>query len=157
MLWRTVKLRNLLAHARLCGRFAQPDKPAAMQAPRSSPNRLDRIAVVLSGLCLLHCVAVPFALVLGPLMGQWLQRSETQVHWLLLALALPISGVALWRGYRRQGSPWNLSLGSLGLALMFLGVSHLLGAHWEIGLTAVGVSVLLIAHLRNMTASHAHG
>ena len=74
-----------------------------------STTGLDRAAVLLSGLCLLHCLAVPFALVFGPLIGQWLTNSETEVHWLLLALAVPISAVALLRGYKRHHSPLTVA------------------------------------------------
>ena len=133
-----------------------------MSQPKSSSidgatnQGLDRAAVFLSGLCLLHCLAIPFALLLGPIASHWLTSNETQVHWILLALALPISVVALWRGYRRHGSQLTLALGMLGLLFMFVGVSHLLGESWEIALTVVGVSALLIAHVRNMLGGHSH-
>ena len=116
---------------------------------------LDRFAVFLSGLCLIHCLAVPFALVLGPLAGDWLIESETQVHWILLALASPISALALWRGYRNHHARTTLSLGCIGLVLMFFGVSHFIGEDWEVLLTATGVSALMIAHIRNILGNHA--
>ena len=121
-----------------------------------STTGLDRAAVLLSGLCLLHCLAVPFALVFGPLIGQWLTNSETEVHWLLLALAVPISAVALLRGYKRHHSPLTVTMGALGLLLMFIGVSHVIGEDWEVILTVVGVSGLLAAHVRNMLGVHRH-
>lgn len=133
-----------------------------MSPPKSSsidgtPNRgLDRAAVFLSGLCLLHCLAIPFALVLGPIASGWLTSNETQVHWILLALALPISVIALWRGFRRHRSLLTLVLGMLGLLFMFIGVSHFFGEAWEIALTVIGVSALLIAHVRNMLGGHTH-
>ena len=121
------------------------------------PNlRLDRAAVFLSSLCLLHCMAIPFALLLGPITSRWLTSNETPTHWILLALALPISVIALWRGFRRHHSRFTLVLGLLGLLLMFIGVSHLLGESWEIALTVVGVIALLIAHVRNMLGGHSH-
>ncbi len=123
---------------------------------QTSTNGLDRIAVFLSGLCLVHCLAVPFALVFGPLLGEWLTYSDTQVHWFLLALALPTSALALWRGYRKHHSRVTVWLGSTGLMLMFIGVSHFIGEDWEVALTVVGVSALLIAHVRNMTGKHDH-
>lgn len=121
----------------------------------SSTNGLDRAAVFLSGLCLLHCLAVPFALLFGPMLGQWLLNSETEVHWLLLALALPISAVALGRGYIRHHSPLTLVMGAVGLMLMFVGAAHFFGAEWEVLLTVIGVSILLFAHVRNMLGTHA--
>jgi len=127
----------------------------SLQKPPTT-TRLDRAAVFLSGLCLLHCLAIPFALLLGPVLSQWLASSESQVHWILLALALPISGIALGRGYRKHPSLLTLVLGAIGLIFMLLGVSHILGEAYEIALTVIGVAMLLAAHLRNMTAGHDH-
>ena len=122
-----------------------------------STTGLDRFAVLLSGLCLLHCLAIPFALLLGPLLGQWLISSESQTHWLLLALAIPVSALALGRGYMRHRSQLTLALGVVGLMLMFLGVSHLIDEDWEVILTVIGVSGVLWAHIRNMArAAHNH-
>ncbi len=118
-------------------------------------RKLDRVAIFLSSLCLLHCLAIPFALLLGPVLGHWLADTETSVHWILLALAIPISLVALWRGYKRHDNLSTLVLGCSGLALMFIGVSHLLGEAAEIALTVLGVLLLLAAHIRNLRA-HAH-
>ncbi len=138
-------------------------KRNAMNSAKSPPDgarpdgTLDRAAVFLSGLCLLHCLAVPFALLLGSFLGEWLINSETRVHWLLLGLALPISAVALWRGYLRHHSALTVALGCGGLLLMLLGVAHLFGESWEIPLTLVGVTALLFAHIRNMRSGHMHG
>jgi len=117
---------------------------------------LDRAAVLLSGLCLVHCLAIPFALLLGPLFGHWLINSDTEVHWVLLAVAIPISALALWRGYVKHHNLLTITLGSGGLVFMFIGVSHIFGEEWETGLTVIGVCALLIAHVRNMLGTHAH-
>ena len=77
----------------------------------SSQSVLDKAAVFLSGLCLLHCLAVPASLLLGPLLGNWLESTETEVHWILLGLALPISVLALQRGYKRHHKVATLWLG----------------------------------------------
>lgn len=114
---------------------------------------LDRWAIILSGVCLLHCLIVPFAVLLGPVLAQWLLNTETHVHWLLLALAMPISFWALRRGYLNHRSKLTLALGATGLSLMFLGVSHLPGPDLEAPLTVVGVSGVMIAHIRNTLAT----
>jgi len=131
---------------------------SAKSPPEQSlqPSGLDRAAVFLSGLCLLHCLAIPFALLLGPLIGQWLVTSETRVHWILLAVAVPISALALWRGFARRHDRLTVTLGAGGLTLMFIGVSHLLGEAWEVALTVIGVCALLAAHVRNMMPGHTH-
>ncbi|NKC00591.1 MAG: MerC family mercury resistance protein [Pseudomonadales bacterium] len=117
---------------------------------------LDRWAIVLSGICLLHCLALPFAVLLGPVLGQWLLDTETNVHWLLLALALPISFWALRRGYKSHRSLVTLTSGSIGLLLMFLGVSHLAGELLEVPFTVVGVVAVMFAHIRNTIATLKH-
>ena len=113
---------------------------------------LDRFAIFLSGLCLLHCLALPFAALLGPALGRWLLDTETDVHWLLLALAVPVSLWALARGYRAHPRVFNLVLGIAGLCAMFLGASHWLGEDYEVALTVTGVVAVMIAHIRNALA-----
>lgn len=112
---------------------------------------LDRVAIMLSGVCLVHCLAVPFALLLGPFLGGWLAETETTMHWVLLALAAPVSLAALTRGSRT-----NLGIGIAGLGLMFVGVSHLAGVVLEVALTTIGVLLLIVAHARNLLGQHRH-
>ena len=128
----------------------------AKQTAHSASYSSDKAAVFLSGLCLLHCLAVPVSLLLGPLLGNWLQSTETEVHWILLGLALPISAVALQRGYQRHHNVTTLWLGYGGLVVMLVGVAHLFGETWEVLLTVIGVIALLIAHVRNLIGGHSH-
>tara|TARA_B100000900_G_scaffold81348_1_gene65590 strand:+ start:826 stop:1224 length:399 start_codon:yes stop_codon:yes gene_type:complete len=122
-----------------------------MSATNSQPHPyLDRAAMWLSGFCLAHCLSLPIALLLAPALSQWLEATETTVHWILFGIAIPISVVALTQGYRRLGSRRTLLLGGLGLLLMLLAVSHVLGREFEVLLTAIGVSAVLVAHLRNL-------
>ena len=114
---------------------------------------LDSWAIVLSGICLLHCLALPFAVLLGPVLGQWLLDTETNLHWLLLAMALPLSFWALGRGYNSYKSLLTLTFGSVGLLMMFLGVSHLVGEAFEVPLTVIGVCAVMFAHIRNTLAT----
>lgn len=119
-------------------------------------TRLDQAAIWLSGLCLIHCLAVPVAFLLAPSVSAWLDTTETQTHWLLFGLALPISAIALGRSHRRKPNLMTVSLGSVGLLLMLLGVTHLLGHELEIFLTAVGAIMVMLAHLRNMHGRRDH-
>ena len=120
-------------------------------------TRIDKLAIALSALCLAHCLAVPVAILAAPALGALVLGTESPVHWVLLGVALPISGYALWRGYRHHGQVNSLLLGGLGLMLMFVAVSHLLSAALEVPLTVVGVVALLAAHVLNLRhASHCH-
>ena len=84
-----------------------------------------------------------------PVIGSHLLGSETLVHWLLLAPAVPVSVISLWFGYRRHQSRSSLSIGVVGLSLMFIGVSHYFDRGYEIPLTIVGVLLVTVAHVMN--------
>ena len=107
---------------------------------------LDRSAIGLSFLCLAHCLAFPMLIAFLPALATVLPQGEW-VHPLLLAIALPLAGVALWRGWRRHRAVQPLAFGAIGLALMTIGVDA--GASAEIVLTVAGGLALAGAHLLN--------
>ncbi len=115
-----------------------------------SPRRLDRWAIWLSGACLVHCLAISVAILLLPTLAGLLVESETTVHWLFLAGAIPISAVALGSGFRHHRSVTRLAIGTAGLTLMFVGVSHLAGKALETPLTLSGVVLVVAAHVLNL-------
>ncbi len=114
---------------------------------------LDGTAAVMSSLCLVHCLLLPLALALSPMLAAGvadeLMHGPVWVHWLLIALAAPVSVYALWRGAQlhRNRYPWMLAL--LGFVLMAAGaLAHGLGAI-EAVLTVVGGVIVAFAHWRN--------
>lgn len=112
-------------------------------------NRLDRMGVLLSGLCALHCLA-SLLLVAGlGLGGEWL--FSPMIHRVGLALAIAVGAGTLVLGALRHGDPIPLHTGALGLSLMGLALFVGHGAE-EALLTIAGVSLLAFAHLRNMRA-----
>ena len=52
----------------------------------SNVLKLDRIAILLSGICLLHCLAIPLALVVLPALGSMLFDSHDVFHTFLLVI-----------------------------------------------------------------------
>jgi hypothetical protein len=133
---------------------AQPESVAASvrtdAVPNHASNKMDRFAIALSGLCLLHCLAIPVIVVLVPAFSSMVLGTETTVHWIFLALAIPVSCWALLRGFRRRHHLPALISGIVGLLVMFLGVSHLLNQALEVPLTLVGVSLVVVAHVLNL-------
>lgn len=117
-----------------------PDSPASL---------LDRIAIGLSGLCLLHCMAGFVLLTLFALTGDWLDH---RVHVVGLALAMPLAAVALWRGWRQHGRLPICLLGGAGLAVMAASLVVVHGGVVEMLVSMVGVSLLALAHWQNMKA-----
>lgn len=125
----------------------------------NSPS-LDGAAAVMSSLCLVHCLLLPLGLALSPMlavgMADELLHGPVWVHWLLIALAAPVSIYALWRGSQvhRNRYPWLLAL--LGFALMAAGaLAHGHGPIEPI-LTVLGGVIVAIAHWRNWKARKAH-
>jgi hypothetical protein len=118
--------------------------------------KLDSMGLALSGACLLHCVLVAIALIAAPSASVWLGATENAVHWLLVVVALGVSGWALYSGFRRHGDVTVVVLGGVGLAVMFVGAAHLFGRAAETFLTLSGAAIVAAAHLANLRLCAAH-
>lgn len=122
----------------------------AMASRPISTGRLDRIAMGLSGLCAVHCVAT--AVLLGLLASAGGLLGKPIIHEVGLTLAMIIGAIALGRGIREHGLILPAAVGATGLALMAYAMSlHESGL--EPFVTIVGVSVLALGHRLNMTAT----
>jgi hypothetical protein len=113
-------------------------------------NRLDRVGVLLSGLCALHCLA-GLLLVAGLGLGGGVLLAP-EIHRIGLALAIAVGSATLVMGVVRHGDPVPLQVGAGGIGLMGLAlfVGH---GSAEAVLTIVGVGLLAWAHLRNLRHS----
>ena len=108
---------------------------------------IDRSALGLSGLCLLHCLAAAVLLSVLSVGGGLLSHT---IHAWGLALALPLAAFGLWRGYRLH-TRWQVSaLGTAGLALMLASLFVPHGTFIEIASSVLGVGLLGTAHLLNL-------
>ena len=110
-------------------------------------GRLDRVGVLLSGLCALHCLA-GLLLVAGLGLGGGVLLAPA-IHRIGLALAIAVGSVTLVLGVVRHGDPVPLQVGAAGIAFMAfaLFVGH---GTAEAVLTIMGVALLAWAHLRNL-------
>lgn len=114
-----------------------------------SPIRrsLDRAGLVLSGLCLVHCVAsIALVSVLG-LGAEWLFDPEW--HRVGLALAMIIAAVAIgWGALRhRRAAPFVIAMSGLSFMGGALAVPHGL---YEVVLTVIGVGLVALGHILNL-------
>jgi hypothetical protein len=116
-------------------------------------GRLDRLAIGLSSLCLVHCIATVLLTALLASAGAALANPAW--HEVGFTIAILIGAVALGRGYAAHRDIRPLLLGGIGLALMGVG---LIGAEGlpEIGATMTGVILLALAHRRNAHVGHDH-
>ena len=110
---------------------------------------LDRLAIGLSGLCLVHCLATSVLIAVlasaGGLLGSAL------IHELGLTLALGFGTVALGRGILVHGFMMPSAVGGLGLGVMS-GAMSLPHGPTEIVYTMVGVAFLALGHDLNRRA-----
>jgi len=122
----------------------------------SQPNNrkrryMDTAAVVLSGVCMLHCLALPIALTILPIVNVSL-LDESTFHLIMMAVILPISIIALSIGCRQHKDKLTLVLGSTGLALLTITAlfgHDLLGLAGERIVTSIGGLILAAAHIQN--------
>jgi hypothetical protein len=120
--------------------------------PSRFSSLLDKSALTLSGLCLVHCLAGALLVTVFAVSSDLLSH---QVHLVGLLLALPLALVALWRGVRVHRRVGVAVLGALGIGLMALSlvISH--GEAAEVILSVLGVSLLAAAHIWNLRAVRA--
>lgn len=112
---------------------------------------LDHIAIGVSGLCLVHCLATSVLLALASTAGGMLVHPA--IHEGGLVLAVLLGAVALGRGAMRHHMWMPLAIGSLGLGVMAGAVTlHDAGEHLEALWTIVGVSLLAFGHRLNRLA-----
>ena len=120
----------------------------------SGPSEvLDKVAVTLSGLCLVHCLALPLLIVILPFSGQF---SDDHLHMQMLILVIPVSVVALALGFRRHRHPGVVIAGISGMIIITLGgiVAHdYYGLFTDRLLTIIGSLVLAFTHYRNFRLS----
>lgn len=109
----------------------------------------DKIAVGLSGLCLLHCLLLPFVVAILPFLGQF---DDDHLHAEMLLFVVPVSVIALYVGYRRHGRTSVIAGGVIGLLILAIGafvVHDLYGAMADRLTTVAGSLVLAYTHYRN--------
>ena len=125
-----------------------------LPSPRKS-EWLDGAAVLLSALCLLHCLALPLIVAGLPLLAQY---SDSHLHAQVLVVVIPLSVVALGLGFRHHRKPWILWAGAAGLAILVVGatVAHAsFGPRVDSIVTVCGSVVLAVAHYYNSRGTRA--
>lgn len=112
-------------------------------------TKLDRMAIGLSGLCLVHCVATTVILAVlasagGILGSHW-------IHEVGLSLAMIMGMVALGKGVWEHGYAMPSAVGGLGLGVM-AGALSMPHNGSEALYTMIGVTILALGHRLNHIA-----
>lgn len=115
--------------------------------------RADRLGIIASAACFVHCILTPVVLSFATVWAHFLP-SEERFHRTLAVLIAAIGGFAVLSGYRRHRRVRVLLLMAAGLFFIFAGAywgdrlpSHLA----EVAITLIGSCLMITAHLTNHT------
>lgn len=112
----------------------------------------DRLGIIFSSLCIVHCIAVPLILGLG-VSGLLATVLTTEfVHYILIVPVGLLILLTLPAVYKRDGVVSPILAGLLGM--LFLIAALFLGEDKEAVLTIIGGSLLVIFHLWNLRLQH---
>ena len=112
--------------------------------------RFDRIAIGISGLCLVHCLTTTILLTIISSAGGLL---SPVIHEVGLTLAIGFGIIALGRGIFMHGYMMPAVVGAFGLGIM-AGALSLPHGDFEIFWTLVGVSLVALGHDLNRRATY---
>ncbi len=126
---------------------------------------LDRFAIILSGICAIHCILLPVAVSVIPLLAVTVQHGQQLhqfwFHQFILIFIVPVSVLALIAGFRshRQWFPIGVSLiGLMILTTIALFASTLISLRIiphqaEMLITISGGIIHAIGHILNLLAT----
>lgn len=119
---------------------------------REYKSTWDRLGIVLSLVCLAHCLLLPLVLVALPLVAvNWLQ--DGAVHVVMALLLVPVAAFALVPGLRLHRS-WRVA-GAMAAGLGLLSTAAFadqgsVAQEWGNVLTVAGGAILVVAHFVNL-------
>ncbi|MEO8618082.1 MAG: MerC domain-containing protein [Sphingomicrobium sp.] len=113
-------------------------------------TKLDRMAIGLSGLCLVHCLATTVILALVASAGGFL--GSHWIHEFGLSMAMVMGMIALGKGVLEHGYAMPSAVGGLGLGVM-AGALTMPHDGTEALCTVIGVSILALGHRLNHIAA----
>jgi len=120
---------------------------------KGKASYFDRVGIGLSLLCLVHCLLLPFAVMLMPALD-FFPLIETsghaeEVHLVLLLFILPAAYLGWVRGYRHHRNLSVVITGMIGLGLLFLAFQFT-DTRVHVSLTSLGGLMIMFTHFINL-------
>ncbi|MGR4893133.1 MerC domain-containing protein [Sphingopyxis sp. LARHCG72] len=122
--------------------------PVSSPKPQRFADSVEGVAISASALCLVHCLALPFLLLLLPSAAEAFVRSEI-FHYFAVGLVDPFALVALTLGYRRHHMLAPAFVGSAGAGFLLLALLPGIDGSAALWITVSGSFLLILAHLMN--------
>ena len=125
----------------------------------------DRIAIILSGICAIHCILLPVIATLIPLFAITIQHGhqlhEFWFHQFILVFILPVSIIGLITGFRSHRQWLPIVIAIIGLLILlsnalfagYLISNHIIPHEGEMILTITGGVIHSIGHILNLLAT----
>ena len=120
-----------------------------MLASLTRNGRVDRLAIGLSGLCLVHCIGTAVLVMVLASAGGLLV--DPRIHEIGLFLAIALGMIGIGGGAMRHGFLLPVAIGSLGLGTMAGSLTFPHGT-LEIVISVLGVLILALGHDLNRRA-----
>ena len=111
----------------------------------------DQLAIILSAVCVLQCLLLPFVVTLIPFLDIW-WLSDHFLHPFLLVFVVPLTFYALMPARAKHQSNTPLKFAIPGLMLLFAGV-FMEQTMAEKVVTVLGACLLAMAHIKNILLS----
>jgi drug/metabolite transporter (DMT)-like permease len=109
---------------------------------------MDNLAISMSSLCILHCLALPFVLASLPVFVGVLPFGEGFHVWMVV-VAVPVSLAAILTGQRTHGRLKPAAIATLGILLLLIGALGSTDQRLETVMTVAGGLVLAVGHILN--------
>ena len=111
-------------------------------------NAIEGAAVSASLLCLVHCLALPFLLLLLPGVIGLFAQSES-FHYVAVALVVLAALAAFWLGFRRHRARLPALFGLTGAGCLVIALLPGIGEGAELRFTVAGSLLLIAGHTMN--------
>ena len=117
-------------------------------------NKLDKIGIMCSGACAVHCMIAPILALASPAIAAGYFENES-IHIALLLLIIPVALVSFYQSLKVHQKNYPIVLGGIGivfvtLAVLYESVFSIEIEHLETILTVIGCAFLISAHVYNI-------
>lgn len=109
----------------------------------------DTVGMLVSGLCLAHCLATPLLLALGGLGVLGAALESEWIHLLLLVPVVLLACTSFPSACRQHRRPAVMFAGFSGVLILVLAMALGLEGHWELLASTIGAGLLVSAHWIN--------